>query len=289
MTPRAKPTATATRLRRLAVTLLLAAAAVSGLAPGVPDQPGNAAAATEMPSSLRKYLPGTAEWARASWTAEGACAARGGDVSRWVSSLVSDTTVLSRRFMPGIFGPEQPEPGRARRDSILAGYARLGSVAASAVPPGYCAADLAGWSGTAGDAQQPFGIRWRRGADDGGARSRFSCAPENPADAGAELLIGADLAMCEGFFVRCPNLAGGDAQRCALWNDFSAAYVREMDRLRTAAIAAHPAQVQYAARETALTGAGVAFLAATALLAVAALVLVVRTRRSRRGAGTRSV
>lgn len=287
MTSPAKPKTTATRVRRVAVALLLTAAAVSGLSPGAPASSANAAPVPDMPSSLRKYLPGTAEWAHAPWNGDGPCAARGGDVSRWASSLVSDMTVLSRRFLPRAFGPEQPEPGRTRGDGILAGYAELGTVAASAVPPGYCAADLAGWSGTAGDAQ-PFGVRWRRGFD-GDAQPRFSCAPENPADAGTEQLTGADLAMCEGFFVRCPNLAGGDAQRCALWNEFSAAYVREVNRLRTAAIAAHPAQVPHAARETAVTGAGVAFLAATALLAMLALVVAARALRTRRGTRTRSV
>ncbi|WP_406639168.1 hypothetical protein [Amycolatopsis sp. WGS_07] len=273
MTPPGKPKRTATRLRRAAAALLCALA--SGLA-------GGAASAEPESPLLEKYVPASPEWARSPWAADGPCAARGGDVSRWAASLVSDTTVLLRRFQPRSFVSAQSDPGAERGRAVLAGYAKLASVAASAVPRGYCAADLAGWSGTAGGGE-PFGIRWQPRAD-GDARPRFSCDPDDPADARIERLMGAQQAMCDGFAVRCANAAGPDAQRCALWNDFSAAYVREVNRLRTAAIEAHPAQVEHAPREWSVTGAGLGFLVVTGILAVAVLVVAIRARRARPGA-----
>ncbi len=243
---------------------------------------------TTLPAELQKYAPNSAAWANSPWMTSPTCAGRGGDFSLWTASVIADTPLLLKHYQPRRFGPLDSASDRGRSDAILEGYRKLNDTIKAAIPSGYCVSDIAAWA-AGSPAQAPFGFTWGSG-ESGSHQSMYSCAPEHPAITGDEALVGADRAMCDGFFLDCDRVSASDAQqRCATWNSFSDEYVRQVNELRHTAISAHPAAVERAAVDTVIAPIGglIWWGWAGLVVAVVALFAIVLwigiTSRSRRG------
>lgn len=256
------------------LTLLGLTAALLGLL----TAPAGATTAS-MPPELQKYTPGSQAWATAPWTTAPSCSDRGGDFSMWTSSVIADTPALLTHFQNATFGPDTNAADQARGNAILDGYRTLSDTFTGAVPNGYCAADVKSWQASPAQAA-PFGFAWGMTPTDG-HRTMYSCAPDSTAGnsiQAVENTIGADRAMCDGFYIDCSKALASDHTRCEAWNAFSDRYVRAIDQLRHDAISQHPALVRNTAVSTSTASWSWIAIAAGVAIAAAACGLVLRRR-----------
>lgn len=185
---------------------------------------------SQLPDNLRKYVVGSAGWVSSSWMTSPACRNKGGDWSGYVQSVIQDSADLLTFFQPDIGGPDAAD--KPRKDAILAGYRELASRVAA--PPGYCVDDMKTWAG-ADPNGRPFGFPWGNDADHD---TMYSCGDSNQ--------IGAERAPCKAFYVSCSGAQAVpvDKARCDGWNQFSDAYVTQVEAMRQKVISQHPSADQ---------------------------------------------
>ncbi len=200
-----------------------------------------------LPSDLQQYVPGSQAWESSLWMTSPPCASRGGDFSIWASSVITDTPSLLAYFQPKQFGPSPAQPEyKPLFDAILSGYKQLTTEIAPILPAGYCVDEMTRWT-TIDVSSKPFGFPWGV-TKELGHQSQFSCRAD-AADRNTRQeqeynhYIGAERAMCDGFYVDCTNAPEAEKARCEAWNTFSDEYVRRVEKLRYKAINEHPAQL----------------------------------------------
>jgi hypothetical protein len=194
-----------------------------------------------LPAGLQQYVPGSAAWLASPWMTSQTCQSRGGDFSIWTASVVRDTPDLLAFFQASEFGSNVSAEDRPRSDAIIQGYRSLGTEMTSAIPAGYCVDDLQRWAGSEPEAK-PFGFPW---GVTPGHQTNYYCTDRDPTattETERNRWLGAERAMCDGFYVSCTGVLETEKNRCEAWNAFSDSYVREVELLRAKAINEHPAQ-----------------------------------------------
>lgn len=254
----------------VALTLLGLLGSFSGVASGAP------ADVASIPSLLRKYEPGSAEWASSPWMTSASCKDEGGDFSLWVANAIADIPQLVPVFYSQIFAETGTDQDRLRNWEIYKGFQQLSAEFRDAVPGGYCVDDMKRWAG-ADSRYKPFGFAW--GVDN---RTPYTCtdtSPEGHRQDSDNRWIGAERIMCDGFTVACANVETADQSRCAAWNEFSRWFTRRGEELRGAALNRYPGRgVATYHREVAWGWVILAALVGVAALAVLG-VLIIRRRR----------
>jgi hypothetical protein len=262
------------RTRPNVVRIILALAVLSCLVAATPAT----AATTEiqLDPQLQKYVPGSSGWANSPWMTSPACRDRGGDLSAWVQSVITDSPRLLAQYQPATFGRNVAPASQARNAEITQGYKNIAARMSDSVPADYCVNDVAAWT-KADPAAKPFGLPFGGSVGDSAHRSIYSCTPE-PA---TPVTTGAERTPCTGFFINCMNPMDADLLRCAKWDAFSDRYVREVSMLRRAALVHNPARAEGAVLPTSSGAIWTASVIAALFLALLITLSYLRLNRKR--------
>src|SRR5262245_1286995 len=179
----------------------------------------------QLPVNLQKYVPETAAWAASPWMTSESCKAKGGDFSIWTANVIKDSADLQDFFS---FTFDIDEFKQVRRDL----YDDLAIRVTPTVPPGRCVDDLTRWSGGPKPEMKPFGFGW--GLSNG---SSYYCTwRQDPYhDNSAMYLnrwVGAERAMCDGFYVECAGATETERPSCDEWDAFANEYISRINTLR---------------------------------------------------------
>lgn len=266
--------------RRRAVHAILIGVAVSLLSlPGVLAAPAARGApndVTNLPGSLQKYVPGSAEWAASPWMISPPCKDKGGDFSVWAENVVVDIPRFASVFLADMLSPVAAEQDRLRGLEIAKGFGHLSGEFRDQVPADFCVEDVKRWAGANAE-YKPFGFAW--GVTH---RTPYLCVEDRTADTSSDTdnrWVGAERAACDGFFIACDNASGEEHARCEAWNAFSVRFTQRGKELREAAISRYPAR-GVATYHTEVAWQWVMLVGASGAVALAGLgLLIVRRRR----------
>jgi hypothetical protein len=225
---------------------------------------------TNLPPSLRQYVPGSPGWAASAWITSASCRDKGGDFSVWVAHVIADIPRFVAVFFTDVLTSARTEQDRQRYLEVVKGFDQLSTEFRNAVPTGYCVDDMKRWAGI-DSGYKPFGFAW--GVT---RRTPYVCtdglALQRRRDADNQW-VGAERAACDGFVVACDQAPEVDQARCAAWNAFSERFTRRGRELRDAAYDRFPARGTATYHRqvdegwvVVVTGAGVIALAGAAVL-----------------------